>query len=85
MSGGCDRAFFGWPCDERMEQLRAAWVRETDPARAFAIAEDIQRRGMEITVYIPYGQFQAPAAWRDSVEGLVSIPETLVFWNVTKR
>lgn len=85
MSGGCERAFFGWPCDERLEQLRAAWVRETDPARAFAIAEDIQRRGMEITVYIPYGQFRGESAWRENIEGILSIPETLVFWNIAKR
>jgi peptide/nickel transport system substrate-binding protein len=85
MSGGCERAFFGWPCDERLEQLRAAWVRETDPAKAFALAEDIQRRGMEITVYIPFGQFKSESAWREGVEGILSIPETLVFWNVTKR
>lgn len=85
MSGGCERAFFGWPCDTRIEELRARWVRETDTARAFAIAEDIQRRGMEITVYLPYGQFQAPSAWRDGVEGILAIPETVVFWNVVKR
>lgn len=85
MSGGCERAFFGWPCDARLEELRAAWVRETDPAKAFAIAEDIQRRGMEITVYIPYGQFKGESAWRDNIEGMLAIPETLVFWNVAKK
>ena len=85
MSGGCDKAFFGWPCDAEMERLRAAWVRETDPARARTMAEDIQRRGMEITVYIPFGQYLLPAARRDTVEGLLRVPETVVFWNVSKR
>jgi len=85
MSGGCDKAFFGWPCDAEMERLRAAWVRETDPARARALAEDIQRRGMEITVYIPFGQYLLPAAWRDNVDGLLRVPETVVFWNVAKH
>ena len=85
MSAACDRAWFGWPCDPELERLRAAWVRETDPARARALAEDIQRRGMEITVYLPYGQFILPAAWRDSLDGLLSVPETVVFWNVAKR
>ncbi|WP_426954623.1 ABC transporter substrate-binding protein [Muricoccus radiodurans] len=85
MSAACDRAWFGWPCDEQLERLRAAWVRETDPTRARALAEDIQRRGMEITVYLPFGQFILPAAWRDSLDGLLSVPETVVFWNVAKR
>ena len=85
MSGGCEKAFFGWPCDPEMERLRAAWVRETDPAKARAIAEDIQRRGMEITVYIPFGQYLLPAAWRDTLTGLLRVPETVVFWNIEKK
>jgi peptide/nickel transport system substrate-binding protein len=85
MSAGCDRAWFGWPCDEKLEALRAAWVRETDTGKARALVEDIQRRGMEIGVYIPFGQFILPAAWRSSLEGLLQVPETVVFWNVTKK
>jgi peptide/nickel transport system substrate-binding protein len=84
MSAACDNAWFGWPCDEKLEALRAAWVRETDPVKARAIAEDIQRRGMEITVYLPYGQFLQPTAFRDNLDGLLQVPETFVFWNVTK-
>jgi peptide/nickel transport system substrate-binding protein len=85
MSAACDRAWFGWPCDERLEQLRAQWVRTTDPARAFAIAEDIQRRAMEITLYLSFGQFMQPAARREALEGFLLVPETIVFWNVSKR
>src|SRR5690606_16519364 len=29
----CDKAWFGWPCDEKMEQLRDQYARETDPAK----------------------------------------------------
>lgn len=85
MSGGCDRAFFGWPCDEELERLRAAWARETDPAKSRELLDAIQKRGMEIVVYIPFGQYALPSAWRDNVEGLLKIPETMVFWNVAKR
>jgi peptide/nickel transport system substrate-binding protein len=85
MSGGCDKAFYGWPCDPEMERLRAAWVRETDPVKARWLAEDIQLRGMQIVVYIPFGQYLAPSAWRDSLQGLLQVPETVVFWNITKK
>jgi peptide/nickel transport system substrate-binding protein len=85
MSGACDSAWFGWPCDEKLESLRAAWVRETDPAKARALAEDIQRRGMEITVYLPFGQFMQPTAFRENLDGLLQVPETFVFWNVAKK
>jgi peptide/nickel transport system substrate-binding protein len=85
MSAACDNSWFGWPCDAEMERLRFAWVRETDPARQRELLEAIQRRGMEISVFIPYGTFPMPSAFRDTVEGLVRVSETMVFWNITKR
>ncbi len=84
MSGGCDKAFFGWPCDEEIDRLRAAWVRETNPVKARWLAENIQLRGMQIGVYMPFGQYLSPAAWRDSLAGLLRVPETIVFWNIAK-
>ncbi len=84
-SGGCDKAFFGWPCDTEMERLRAAWVRETDRARARALAEQIQVRGLETTVYLPIGQYLTPSAWRANLDGLLRVPETVVFWNVRRK
>ncbi|MBV8913806.1 MAG: ABC transporter substrate-binding protein [Acetobacteraceae bacterium] len=85
MSGGCDKAFFGWPCDAELERLRAAWVREPDPVKARWLAEEIQLRGMQIVVYIPFGQYLQSAAWRDNIQGLLKVPETVVFWNVRKQ
>ena len=67
------------------ERLRAAWIRETDPVKARWLAEDIQLRGMQIVVYVPFGQYLQSAAWRDNLEGLLNVPETVVFWNVSKR
>jgi hypothetical protein len=40
---------------------------------------------MEITLAIPYGQYLLPAVWRDTLEGVVSMPEHVVFWNMRKR
>ncbi|WP_426954622.1 ABC transporter substrate-binding protein [Muricoccus radiodurans] len=85
MSAACENSWFGWPCDAEMERLRFDWVRETDPAKQRTLLEAIQRRGMEITTFIPYGTFPMPTAFRDSVEGIVRVPETMVFWNITKR
>jgi peptide/nickel transport system substrate-binding protein len=85
MSAACENSWFGWPCDEEMERLRFAYVRETDPRRARELLEQIQRRGMEITTYIPYGTFPLPSAYRETLEGIVRVPETHVFWNIAKR
>ncbi len=81
----CEKSFPGWPCDGRYEELRSAWLKETDPAKSRALAVAIQQRAMEITLAIPYGQYLLPAAWRDTLEGVVSMPEHVVFWNMRKR
>ena len=85
MSGACDKAWFGWPCDAELERLRGAWIRESDPIRARWLAEQIQLRGAQVVVYIPFGQYVAPSAFRDNLDGLLRVPETVVFWNVKRK
>ncbi len=48
LNSACDKALFGWPCDETMEKLRDQFARESDPAKQKAIAEAVQARNMEI-------------------------------------
>ena len=81
----CEKSFPGWPCDQRYEDLRSAWLKESDPVKSRALAVDIQKRGMEIGHSIPYGEYLLPAAWRDSLDGVVSVPEHVVFWGMRKR
>ena len=81
----CEKSFPGWPCDEPYEKLRAAWLNEADPVKSRALAVGIQKRAMEITLAIPYGQYLLPAAWRDTLEGVLDVPEHVVFWNMWKR
>ena len=81
----CEKAFPGWACDEEYEALRMAWLQEADPAKAKALAVEIQRRAMKVGVAIPYGQYLLPAAWRETLEGVVQVPEHVVFWGMRKR
>ena len=81
----CEQSFPGWPCDQRYEDLRSAWLREDDPVKARGLAVEIQKRGMEIGHSIPYGEFLLPAAWRDSLTGVLDVPEHVVFWGMRKR
>jgi peptide/nickel transport system substrate-binding protein len=60
-------------------------VRETDPVKARRLAEDIQLRGAQVVVYIPFGQCVTPSAWRDNLDGLLTVPETVVFWNIRRK
>ncbi|MFQ5954240.1 MAG: ABC transporter substrate-binding protein [Kiloniellales bacterium] len=85
VSGGCaERAWFGWPCDEKLEKLRDQYARETDPAKQKKIAEAVQARAYEVVPYVNYGQWYQPLAYRDNLEGVLSSPVPF-FWNISKK
>jgi peptide/nickel transport system substrate-binding protein len=84
MNAGCDRATFGWPCDEAMEKLRDAFARETDPAKQKAIAEQVQVHEGEIVTHIPRGQWYLGSVMRKTVDGMLKAPAP-VFWNISLK
>ncbi|MGH7393102.1 MAG: ABC transporter substrate-binding protein [Candidatus Rokuibacteriota bacterium] len=84
LNSSCDKAMFGWPCDEQMEKLRDQFARETDPAKQKAIAEAVQVRLTQYPTHIPLGQWYQPVAMRKNVEGAIQAPVT-VFWNITVK
>jgi peptide/nickel transport system substrate-binding protein len=79
-----DRAQFGWPLDEEIEKLRLAFVSEGDAKKQLQIAEQVQKRILELGVTVPLGQFLQPMARRKGVTGNIESPIT-VFWNVEKK
>jgi peptide/nickel transport system substrate-binding protein len=84
-SGACDKAWFGWPCDEAMEKLRSAFARETDPAKQKELALAISDRIMQQGDYVVLGQYKAFGAYRkDRVEGWLQSPAA-VWWNISKK
>ncbi len=76
-----DDAWFGWPEDERIEQLRDDFARETDPEAQMAIVEELQEYLYEFVPYIPTGQYYQPTAYRDNVSGVLEAPVPF-FWNI---
>ena len=83
-NAGCDRAWFGWPCDGKMEELRDQFVRTSDIEEQKTIAEQIQVRAMEVGTHAHAGQYFRPAAWNTSkIDGVLHGPAPF-FWNVTK-
>ena len=81
MNSACDKAMFGWPCDEGIEKLRDDFARETDPAKQKAIAEAVQVREGQVVTHIPLGQWYLGAAMRKNVDGMLEAPAPL-FWNI---
>ncbi len=85
ISGGCrERAWFGWPCDEQIEQLRDSFARATDTGTRRSLAQQIQVRALTVVTHGLYGQWSNPVAYRDSLSGLIRSPVQF-FWNIEKR
>jgi peptide/nickel transport system substrate-binding protein len=81
----CDKAFFGWPCDDEAEKIRQQFMRETDPAKQKALAEAQHRRLWEAVIpYVPLGQYSSGTVHRKNVTGLLK-GEIRVWWNVDKN
>jgi peptide/nickel transport system substrate-binding protein len=81
IASDCDKAWFGWPCSEQMETLRAEWSRTQDPAKQKALTDEIQRLAYEEVPYVSWGQWFLPSAYRTSVKGVLPFPAP-IFWNV---
>ena len=74
--------WFGWACDQPLEDLRSQWAVAPDTATRRKIAEEMQLRAAEFLPYIPLGQMLTPIAHRTNVRGIIEMPLP-VLWNVS--
>jgi len=82
--GSGQKAWFGWPDDPKLEELREAWFNATDAATSKKDADAVQERAFEFVPYIPTAQFILPTAYRTNLTGVIIAPMTLM-WNVEKK
>lgn len=78
-----DGAWFGWPKDDKLEELRIQWLKATDSEARQQIADQIQQRAFEVVPYIPTGQFLTKTAMRKNINGYISAP-AIFMWNIEK-
>lgn len=78
-----ESAWFGWPSDAKLEELRTQWLKAKDSEERQEIAAKLQQRAFEFVPYIPTGQYQAKTAYRKNVKGVIDAPVFLM-WNVEK-
>jgi peptide/nickel transport system substrate-binding protein len=76
-------AWFGWPKDDTLEELRMQWIKATDSEARQEIAAKVQERAFEVVPYVPTGQFFVKTALRKNVKGYISAP-AIFMWNVEK-
>ena len=78
-----EKAWFGWPTDDKLEELRMEWIRATDSEARQEIAAKVQQRAFEFVPYVPTGQALPKTALRKNIKGYVSAP-AIFMWNVEK-
>lgn len=84
MNAACDKALFGWPCDEKIEKLRDAFMRAPDLDAQKKIAAEAQQAAIAYTTHIPLGEYSQPIAVRKNIDGVIDAAAP-VFWNITKK
>ena len=82
--GTGEKAWFGWPTDPKMEELREAWFNAPDAASSKKAADAVQKEAFEFVPIIPTGRFILPTAYRSNISGLIIAPINLL-WNVEKK
>ncbi len=86
IGAACDKGLFGWPCDPEVEKLRNAFGMAASEDERKKIATDLQARAMDDVVFIPFGQWDSPLAYRaDRIQGIVSNTGLAVLWGITKK
>jgi peptide/nickel transport system substrate-binding protein len=78
-----EKGHFGWPSDDKIEELRGQWLKATTADERKKLAEAIQARAFEIVPYIPTGQYFPKTAYYKNIKGVIEAPAFL-FWNVEK-
>jgi len=85
IGAACDKGLFGWPCDPEVEKLRNAFGMAGSEDERQKVAAALQSRAMDDVVFIPFGQWDTPLAYRaDRIQGIV--PNSMVvLWGITKK
>jgi len=83
---GCEKAWFGWPCDKRLEDLRKEWAFAPDLEARKKVMVELSKRAYDQVPYIPFGQWSNPVAYRsDRLSGVQMMPAVPPMWNIEKK
>jgi peptide/nickel transport system substrate-binding protein len=83
---GCEKAWFGWPCDAEFEETRRAWAFAPDIPTRKKLAVELSKQAYEKVPYISFAQWVNPVAYRsDKISGVLSVPSVPPMWNIEKK
>jgi peptide/nickel transport system substrate-binding protein len=85
LSASCGTALPGWPCDKQLDELRTAWLKETQPAKRKVLLDQFHSRAYEALPYINVGQYSPALAVRKEIKGVEKLHNGLpLFWALDK-
>jgi len=79
LRGNGRKGWFGWPTDEKIEQLREAWFDAPDLATEKSMAEQIQQQYFETVPFLVLCRMRYPMALRTDIQDVVSASFPM-FW-----
>jgi peptide/nickel transport system substrate-binding protein len=79
-----EKGWFGWPLDDKHEELRNRWALADSLDERKKIAAEIQTNAWNFVPHLYFGQYVQPAAHRANLRGLLPIAEAVPWWNVDK-
>jgi peptide/nickel transport system substrate-binding protein len=82
--GNGEKGWFGWAKDDKLEALRDAFGKATDPAEQKKLAGEVQTRLYEIGAFANLGTFYVPCGYRETVTGMIKSPVQF-FWNMEAK
>ncbi|HEX2941113.1 MAG TPA: ABC transporter substrate-binding protein, partial [Rhodopila sp.] len=82
LRGNGKGAWFGWPDDPKIEELRNAWFEAPDLDAQKKIAVEIQTHAFEAVPYIPLGFAYTPTGFRKNITDMLD--GFVLFWNVRR-
>jgi peptide/nickel transport system substrate-binding protein len=65
---GTNGAWFGWPTDAKMEELREAWFEAPDTAAQTKICQQMQEHFWQNPSYVPLGMYDMPTAFHSYLQ-----------------
>jgi peptide/nickel transport system substrate-binding protein len=65
-----EKAWFGWPSDPKLEELRSDWFAASDVAEQQRLCTAIQQEAFDFVPFVPLGQYFQPTALRRDLTGV---------------
>ncbi|HEY5323904.1 MAG TPA: ABC transporter substrate-binding protein, partial [Caldimonas sp.] len=85
LSASCGTPLPGWPCNKELDDLRTAWLKESNPAKRKELLDKFHTQAFEALPYISAGQYSPVGALRKDIKGADNLKGGLPFvWYLDK-